>query len=382
MRFLHTSDWHLGKTLKGRSRSDEHESALTEVLDIAKREKIDCMLITGDMFDSHAPPPEAERLAFEFFSELHRSHIAAVVIGGNHDHPKRLAAIRDILGLLQIHIRPEPVRPADGGVVTIEKNGESARVAVLPFVSIGKVEDAAKLMGPEIERYQAYAERIGGMCSLLSESFSAHTVNLLMAHLFVDGAATCRSEREVHVARPYAVSAQRFPTTAHYVALGHLHRPQEISAPSRALYAGSLLQLDFGEQDQEKRIVIIDAHPGKPATVLSCPLQSGRKLRDVAATLDELKKQADSFGDDLLRVTIKVEKPVPGVADLVRQILPNTLEVHLDYPRAEVPAPDLSVTDPRELFRRFYTQQRKIEPSEELCKLFEQLHEEALNATD
>ena len=77
MRFLHTSDWHLGKTLKGRSRSDEHDAALAEILDIAKRETVDCVLITGDIFDSQAPPPEAERLAFNFFSELRGSSTPA-----------------------------------------------------------------------------------------------------------------------------------------------------------------------------------------------------------------------------------------------------------------------------------------------------------------
>jgi exonuclease SbcD len=70
MRFLHTSDWHLGKMLKGRSRDGEHEAALTEILDIARREKVDCLLVSGDVFDSQSPPPEAERIAFKFFSEL------------------------------------------------------------------------------------------------------------------------------------------------------------------------------------------------------------------------------------------------------------------------------------------------------------------------
>ena len=77
MRFLHTSDWHLGKSLKGRSRSDEHQAALAEILDIVHREKIDCLLITGDLFDSQAPPPEAEQLAFNFFSELRGLNVPA-----------------------------------------------------------------------------------------------------------------------------------------------------------------------------------------------------------------------------------------------------------------------------------------------------------------
>ncbi|HEU4388832.1 MAG TPA: exonuclease subunit SbcD, partial [Blastocatellia bacterium] len=132
MRFLHTSDWHLGKTLKSRSRRDEHEAALAEILDIARREKVDCLLITGDVFDSHAPPPDAEQLAFNFFSELKRAGISAVVIGGNHDHPRRLRALEDVLRLIDIHIRAEPARPDNGGIVEIRKNGESARVAALP----------------------------------------------------------------------------------------------------------------------------------------------------------------------------------------------------------------------------------------------------------
>lgn len=382
MRFLHTSDWHLGKTLKGRSRSDEHEAALTEILEIARSERVDCLLITGDVFDSHAPPPDAERLAFHFLSELKVLRIPAVVIGGNHDHPKRLLALRDVLEFLDVYVRPEPVRPADGGVVEIKKNGEVAFVAALPFVSIGKIEDAARLMGPEVERYQQYAERIAAMCETLAESFSSRTINLLMAHLYVDGAETSKSEREIHVARPYAVSAQRFPSTAHYVALGHLHRPQEINAPSRSLYAGSILQLDFGERDQQKRVVLIDAHAGAPATIESFPLRSGRQLRDVSGTLEQLKADAESFGNDLLRVTIKVDKPVPGIADTLRELLPDAIEIQLDYPRTEVAVPELSGADPQELFRRFYTHQHGSDPPDEVSKLFRCLYEEEVNATD
>jgi DNA repair protein SbcD/Mre11 len=382
MRFLHTSDWHLGKTLKGRSRSDEHEAALSEILDIAKRETVDCLLITGDIFDSQAPPPEAERLAFNFFSELRGSSTPAVVIGGNHDHPKRLLAIRDVLRWLDIHVRPEPVRSADGGVVQIQKNGELAQIAVLPFVTAGKIEDAAKLMGPEVERYQEYSERIVAMCETLTQSFSAKTINLLLAHMYIDGAETSQSEREIHVAKPYAVSPQRFPSTAHYIALGHLHRPQEIAAPSRALYAGSILQLDFGERDQQKRVVIIDAHPGKPPTIESHALQSGRRLRDVSGTLEELQAKAETFGEDLLRVTIKIERPVPGISDTIREMLPNALEIRLDYPRLEATPIEIAGSDPYELFNRFYLHQRASTPPDELSKLFRSLYEEALDASD
>jgi len=382
MRFLHTSDWHLGKTLKGRSRDDEHEAALTEIIDIARREKIDCMLVSGDVFDSQSPPPEAERIAFKFFSELRGLQIPAVIIGGNHDHPKRLVAIQGVLQLLDIYIRPEPARPDTGGVIQIEMNGEAAQIAVLPFVSVGKIEDAGKLMGPEIDRYQQYAEKIATMFELLTQSFSPKTVNILMAHLFVDGAETCGSEREIHVAKPYAISAQRFPSTAHYIALGHLHRPQEIKAPSPARYAGSTIQLDFGERGQEKRVVIVDARPGGPASIESIPLSSGRQLMDVAGTLDELKARAAEFSNAFLRVTVNVDGPVPGIADAVHEILPGALEVRLDYPRAVKEAPAITGLHPKDIFKQFYEQQKQSEPPERLAELFNMLYEEALHAPD
>jgi exonuclease SbcD len=384
MRFLHTSDWHLGKSLKGRSRIEEHESALSEILDIAQREKVDSVLITGDIFDSQAPPPEAERLAFNFFSRLRELGITGVVIAGNHDHPKRLAAIRDVLKLLDIHVRPYPARPSDGGMIEIDTKGEKARIAVLPFLTAGKIEDATTLMGPEVERYQPNTHTIGAMCGVLTESFSSTTINMLLAHMYVDGCETSRSEREIHIAKPYAVSPQRFPSTAHYIALGHLHRPQEISAPSRTLYAGSILQLDFGEREQKKRVVIIDAHPGKPATIESYPLTSGRQLTEVNCTLPELQARAETFGDDWLRVTLKVDKPVPGIADTVRQIAPNTLEVRLEYPRAESAPFEVAGSNPIELFSQFYQQRWAAEPPHEITKLFGTLYEEALltDATD
>lgn len=378
MRFLHTSDWHLGKNLKGRARLDEQEAALAEILHIVQREKVDSVLITGDVFDSQAPPPDAERLAFNFFSKLRELSVSGIVIAGNHDHPKRLAAIRDVLRLLDIHVRPYPARPTEGGLLEIEKNGETARIALLPFVTAGKIEDATTLMGPEVERYQAYSERIGAICGVLSESFSSQTVNLLLAHMFVDGCETSRSEREIHVAKPYAVSPQRFPSTAHYIALGHLHRPQEINAPSRTFYAGSILQLDFGERDQKKRVVMIDARPGKPATVESITLSTGRQLTEVSGTLEEIQARAEDFGNDWLRVTLKVERPTPGIADRVREILPNTLEVRLDYPRLEGQQQPVASTDPVELFTQFYSKQRSAGPPDEISRLFGTLYEEAL----
>lgn len=134
MKFLHTGDWHIGKTLRGRHREDECRGALAEVLDIARRQEVDCLLVAGDVFDSAAPSAEAERLVYEFFRELWGSHIPAVVIAGNHDHPRRLTAIARILELVGIHVRGEPVIPEAGGIVELpSRDGtETAIIGALP----------------------------------------------------------------------------------------------------------------------------------------------------------------------------------------------------------------------------------------------------------
>src|SRR5262249_56284900 len=132
MRFLHTSDWHVGKTLKGRSRLDEHGAVLKEILNIAQQEKVDAILVTGDLFDSAAPPPDAERLVYDFFSDLCGLHLPAVIIGGNHDHPRRLRAIWEILSRLDIPVPPQPAPAGACGILKLQRNGESAHNSALP----------------------------------------------------------------------------------------------------------------------------------------------------------------------------------------------------------------------------------------------------------
>jgi exonuclease SbcD len=383
MRLLHTSDWHVGKTLRGRPRGDEHEAVIQEILQIAVREKVDCLLLSGDIFDSYAPSPEAERLVYSFLAELLGRGIAATVIAGNHDHPKRLEALRLLLDPLRVYVRSEPAPPDKGGVVNLKVNGEEARIAVLPFVPERKVVDACLMMAPEENWYAAYAERVAQMCQKLAESFSPKTINILMAHLYVHGAVASGSEREVHISQPYAISSQRFPGTVHYIALGHLHRPQEVPSPSPCYYAGSPFQLDFGEQGQEKRVVIVDAQAGTPARVESIRLRSGRRLRDIRGTLEALTANAKDFGTDFLRVTVETAGPVPGIADRVRELLPNALDVKTEYPREEAATThERKQLPPNLLFREFYLIQHGAPPPPRILRAFDDLYEEVTNATE
>jgi exonuclease SbcD len=384
MRLLHTSDWHIGKPFAV-SRLAEQETVLAEILEIAIANRVDCVLVCGDVFDSRAPSAEAEKAVFTFFADLVKRGIAAVIIGGNHDHPKRLGALRRLLDPLRILIRPEPARPEDGGVIEFATGGEVARIAALPFVSERQIVDACTIMGPEEQWYGEYAENVSAMMSLLSRSFCANTINIVMAHLFAFGAETSGSEWAIHTALPYAISPARFPTTAQYIALGHLHRPQEVVAsPVPCHYAGAPLQLDFGEQGQRKRVVLVEAKPGRPVHAESIPLTAGRNLRDLEGRIDEIEAKAGNFGDDYLRVTVITDGPVPGLADRVRASFPNALYIKTKSAIAsETPASaPRAQAKPQELFQDFYRRQHGTEPSPELLQVFNELYEEAIHAAD
>lgn len=384
MRFLHTGDWHLGKPLRQRSRAEEHERALAEILSIAKEEAVDAVLIGGDTFDAYVPPPEAERTLYGFLEECCGAGIPVVLIGGNHDHPKRLAALVRLLDRLRIYVRPEVCRPDAGGVIDLpaRQSGERARIAVLPFISERRIVTACELMNPAEQWYQEYAGRLQQILGALTSAFGTDTVNIVLAHVLVHGALVGTGERKLHLGQIYGLTPQAMPGNAHYIGLNHLHRPQRVAAASWTEYSGSILSLDFGEADQAKRVVLVDAHPGRPVEVRSVPIAAGRPLLDVRGRLADLQARAESLAGAYVRVTLEVDGPVPGLAQRVKEILPDALEVTLAYPRQE-PAPTAAPgsREPIDLLRAYYRREEKADLPAEMAALFQQLYDEELHAT-
>lgn len=391
MRLLHTGDWHLGKALRHHRRDQEFEAVLQEVLDIARLERVDCLLVAGDVFDSALPPPEAERLAFEFFRELAGARIPAVIIGGNHDHPRRLNAFGRVLELVGIRVLGEPVPPQEGGVIVVpSRDGEEqAVVALFPWMSERRVRTWEGLVRGE--GLAEYAQAVGDLLQGLGRFFRRDAVNVLLAHVLVDGVLVggeAAGERPLHMGQVYAVPPQRLPL-ADYVALGHVHRHQEVrNAPTRAVYAGSLLQLDFGEEGQRKCVVLVDAEPGRGVTHLErIVLSKVRQLRTVGLpdrplSLAELERLRDApdLRDAYLRVFVKVDGPFPGLAQQVREALPNAVEVVPVYPRQEQPSRKrLAGLTPAELVTLYHRQQYGADPDPELMSLFQRLWDEVVH---
>ena len=290
MRFLHTSDWHAGKAWKGQSRLDELEVVLDDLASVVERERVDLVLMTGDVFDTSSPSAEAERLVFRFFRRVGQLRVPSVVIAGNHDSPARVEAWAQLAELAQV-TACGVVKPHDqGGCVTLDMaSGERVVVGMVPFVGPSQFLSAEELGASPDDAGARYARRMERLVTGISAGFRADAVNILMAHTHLQGAAVGTSERRVHVAEAWAADPGMLPPTAQYVALGHIHRHQQIvGAPVPTWYAGAPMQLDFGEEGEPKAWNLVDAQPGRPAHVEPRPYAGARPLRTVTVTAAEL----------------------------------------------------------------------------------------------
>lgn len=341
MRLLHTSDWHVGKTIRGHSRVPEHEAVFDEIVALAAERSVDLVVVAGDLFETASPTAQAEELVYRTLLKLVETGAHVAVISGNHDNARRLHAVAPVFEALgRIHLVTEPTRPDDGGVLRLSMpGGEQVRLAMLPFVSQRGVVRAKDLMeAAAYENTQAYAERMRSLIEALTVGFEDDTVNILAAHAFVYGGQMGGGERAAHFIDDYAISAQSFPVTASYVALGHIHRPQKIAGAAPMHYCGSPLQLDFGEEDQTKQVNLVDIEPGVPPVITSVPLSGGRALRTLWGTMAELAALAESssIADDAwLRVVVR-EPRRAGLADEVRELLgERVVDVRMDDPVAQ-----------------------------------------------
>jgi len=332
MRVLHTSDWHVGRTIRGRSRADEHAAVLAEVAAIARREAVDVVLVTGDLFDTAAPSPEAERLVYRALLDLESTGATVVAIAGNHDNERRLQAVAPLFERGRVVVGAVPARPDEGGVVRLTTaGGEQLDIGLVPFLSQRHAVRADLLMaGTEAEAVAAYDDRCRRVVGTLCAAMRPGAVRMVAAHLFVLGGRSGTSERVAHTALGYAVSPHSFPADLHYVALGHLHRPQYVGQPTMR-YAGSPLQLDFGEAGEAKSVALVEVSATTPARITEIPLTAGRALRVVAGTLAELASVAGTTGDAHIRAVVR-EPARPGLADEVRALFEHVVEVAVEVP--------------------------------------------------
>jgi exonuclease SbcD len=370
MKILHTSDWHVGKVLKGRDRYDEHVAVLRCLVQMARDEDVDLVLIAGDVFETAAPTAKAQGLVMRTLLALREDGRQVVVIAGNHDNAALMDAVyRPVLGELGLHVLGTPKRPEAGGTLTLRtQGGEQVKVAAVPFLSHRYAVRAAEIMLHEFAEHALdYAQRVSKIVLLLTQGFTGDMVNLCMMHATLLGGRRGGGEREVQTSLDYELPASMFPATAHYVALGHLHRQQEIPGPCPMFYSGSPLAIDFGEESNEPAALIVTAEPGIRADARPVPIIGGRRLRTLRGTLEQVISEGEQAGDAYLRVVL-AEPSRAGLGDLVRDELPNTLEVMLDDAHRPRPGardgerPSRIGRSPLELFGDYLSEQNVDDP--------------------
>ena len=381
MRIVHTSDWHVGRRWKGLQRLDEMETILDNLAGFIERESIDLVLHSGDVFDSRNPTGEAERMVNEFLVRVGRTGARTVLIAGNHDDPQRFDARALLAAGVNVHILGRPRSANRGGAFMLEtRSGEQAVVAALPFASPGVWVSALDLAGDEASARNRYAHLFQRAVENLCGEYRDDAVNLLLAHTHLEGAVFGESERRVHLSEDWAATPQTLPATATYIALGHIHKPQKVAGTLPAWYAGSPLQLDFGEVGQEKTFVVVEATPRRPARVEHLPYEGGRSLRDIGGNMAQLADYAGANGDDCwLRVTVKLTEKDPDINRKVREILPNALVVRVDLPQAEVQNSDRpgAGAPATELYAAYHRRAHEREPEPMVLDTFGHLHEQA-----
>ena len=392
MRILHTADWHVGKRLGRHDRMDDHAAVLDEIVATAEDESVDLVIVAGDLFDRPAAPIDALRLVLDALARLARPRRPVVAIAGNHDSAPLFDLLAPLLRHRNVHLAGAPRSPTDGGVLDLRAGDERALVATLPFLRIGQAVD---FMSDADTWAGAYSHRMRALCAAYGRHLADHgadAVRLLTAHVLISGArlgglGAPRGERTIHMTEHYTADAtgladglegRRAP---HYVALGHVHAPQSIPrAPVPASYAGSPLELDFGEAGEDKRLVVVEVAPGAAkATERSVPLSAGRRLRRARGTWDELRRR-DDLDDAYLDLTVVTDGPEPGLADRVRQAFPRVVKVRIDYERARSETQSRGDQPWDRLYRDYYRQTHETEAADELVAAFREIHGAAVEA--
>ena len=313
MRFLHTADWHLGKTLKGQNLLDDQKFILDEIFHIIDDQRLDAILIAGDVYDRGVPPIDAVELFNETLTKLAEKNLPTLIISGNHDSATRLNFGNKIFERQNIFIAAK-VSDVPKTVVLEDSFGE-IYFSMIPYFEPGEIK--AKFFTADAER-PTYNAANKFYVDLARQQIPHGKRSVAMGHVFLTGGDESDSERKI-VGTLSNVDANIFDDY-NYVALGHLYRPQKF-------YSGSPLKYSFDEANQKKSVTIVDIDDSGAAHVEKIPLTPKRDVKVVSGTFDELKNipRTEDY------ICAKLTERVINVQDKLAWIFPNLLSVEFDF---------------------------------------------------
>ncbi|MCS6711478.1 exonuclease SbcCD subunit D [Brachybacterium sp. EF45031] len=338
MRILHTSDWHLGRTLHGHELHEHHEAFHRELVATVRERQVDVVVIPGDVYDRAIPPVQSVTLLSRTLAQL--AEITTVVLTpGNHDSAARLGFGREIMRD-GIHLLTDT--PGIDHPVTVEDEHGQVLFFGLPFLE------------PDITRHSLVAEgedplgrsheavtraamarvraRLEERTAALAGEGRPRPRSVVLAHTFVAGGVESESERDLTVGGVDTVPASVF-TGIDYVALGHLHGCQDLSgllrdAGGAMWYSGSPLPYSLSERNQRKAMLLVEMGADGVESVQRLPITQPRRIVELTGTLDEILAQGEVHGDDWAALTVTDRERPAHLQERLRAVFPHLLLVH------------------------------------------------------
>lgn len=353
MKLIHLSDLHIGKRVNEVSMIEEQEYILAQILNMIDEEHPDAVLISGDVYDKSVPSAEAVTLFDQFLWGLARRELAVLIISGNHDSPERLAFGGRLMEGHGIHLSPV----YDGTVshITLTDTHGDVHFWLLPFLKPAHV----RRFYPD-EAIETYTDAI--RVAIEKMGIDPTQRNVLLTHQFVTGSTVCESE-ELSVGGTDNVDAAVFEDFD-YVALGHIHGPQNITS-EKIRYCGTPLKYSFSEANHKKSVTVVELGEKGSFRLYALPLVPRHDMREIRGTYDELTAKSyyeNTATDDYLHITLTDEEDVPEAMARLRVIYPNLMKLSYDNARTRKnaiidSAVDVQQKSPLQLFGELYEQQ-------------------------
>lgn len=327
MKWIHLSDLHLGKRVNGFSMVEDQAYILKEILEIVRREEPQGVLIAGDVYDKTVPSAEAVGMLDDFLVSLSRLGPQVFLISGNHDSPERLAFGGRLMEQSGVHLAP--VYDGNPCLFTLQDAHGPVDVFLLPFLKPAHV----RRFFPE-ETIESYTDALRVAIDHLGVEEGRR--NVLVTHQFVTGAARCESE-ELSVGGSDNVDASVF-APFDYVALGHIHGPQQVGKPT-IRYCGTPLKYSFSEANHEKSVTVVEMEEKGNVSIRTIPLTPLRDLREIRGSYEEVTLRdfykGKDFREDYLHIILTDEEDVPDGAAKLRLIYPNLMKLSYDNRRTQ-----------------------------------------------
>ncbi len=372
----------MGKHIEAFSRIAEQEEFIDQLVDIANKNRVDLIIIAGDIFDTSNPPAAAEALFYNSLSRLSDNNRRVIlIIAGNHDSPERLTASSPLSAELNIILLGTPksaahtkkggaVKDAGEGFVEVDINGERAVILTMPYPSEKTLNEIIFSSGDEKDNQSTYSQLIAKTFHSLAERFRSDTINLVAGHFYVMGGETVKSERNIQVGGNYAVELSALPSSAQYVALGHLHRCQSLSETVH--YCGAPIQYDRSEATHAKSVNLVTLSAGETAVVEKIFLKNYKPIEVwKAGSIEEALSLCESRSNDAWVYLDIVTDRALLQSELKQMLRLKSGIVAINVtPTSEVTSEEESEVSVMEAFEQFYSESRGVQPTKQLMELF------------